>query len=125
MSIFVLQFNQMIKKLKFQSILSLLLLAGFVANAQEQSSEKNDLVIYDPLLWKNELKLNAEQRQEIEKINTEFYQSIYQAAADSKDHNAMQAKANQYLQQRSQEIWEAFKPSQRKKWKRLWDHYSS
>jgi hypothetical protein len=125
MSIFAMQFNQMIRKIKFPTILSLLLLPGFVANAQDQSSEKNDIVLYDPLLWKNELKLNAEQRQEIQKINIEYYQSIYEAAADSKDLKTMQAKANQYLHQRSQEIWEAFRPSQRKKWKRLWDHYSS
>jgi len=119
------QFSQNIKKLKVQAILPLLLFLSFSANAQDQSSATSDIVIYDPLLWKNELKLNAEQRQEIQKINTEFYQSIYEAAIDSKDHKVMQAKANQYLQQRSQEIWEAFSPSQRKKWKRLWDHYSS
>ncbi|HPH46548.1 MAG TPA: hypothetical protein PLJ60_02645 [Chryseolinea sp.] len=119
------QTNQKIKKLKVPVILPLLLFLSFVSNAQEQNRAANDLVVYDPLVWKNELKLNAEQRQEIQKINTEFYQSMYEAAVDSKDHKVMQAKANQYLQQRSQEIWEAFSPSQRKKWKRLWDHYSS
>jgi len=119
------QISQNIKKLKVQALLPLLLILSFVANAQKQSSSTNNIVVYDPLLWKNELRLNAEQRQEIQKINIEFYQSIYEAAVDSKDHKVMQAKTNQYLQQRSQEIWEAFSPAQRKKWKRLWDHYSS
>ncbi len=118
------QFVQVIKKLKVHIILPLLVLS-FVANAQEQSNEKNNLVLYDPLLWKNELKLNEGQRQEIQKINIAFYQSIYEAAADLKDQKTMQFKANQYLQQRSQEIWDSFRPSQRKKWKRLWDHYAS
>ncbi|MEO7988456.1 MAG: hypothetical protein ABI663_02885 [Chryseolinea sp.] len=112
--------------LKFLSSLFLCLIVCSLANAQQDSNENKSVVLYDPLLWKHELKLNAGQREKIEKINLEFYQSIYKTANErTSDRAALQSKANQYLQQRSQEIWDAFNPNQRRKWKRLWDHYSS
>ena len=112
--------------LKFISTFCVSLIICCTANAQKDSNENKSVVLYDPLLWKHELKLNAGQREKIEKINLEFYQSIYKTAQEgASDRSALQSKANQYLQQRSQEIWDAFNPNQRRKWKRLWDHYSS
>lgn len=115
-----------VNTLNFLGSLFLCLIVCSIANAQQVSNENKRVVLYDPLLWKHELKLNAGQREKIEKINLEFYQNIYKTAQEGKsDRSALQSKANQYLQQRSLEIWEAFNLNQRRKWKRMWDHYSS
>lgn len=118
--------NRTINTLKILGSLFLFFILSISVNAQQLITENKNIVIYDPLLWKHQLKLNANQREKIQQINLEFYQSIYKAAQDdSRDRAALQSKANQYIQQRSQEIWEAFNPNQRRKWKRMWDHYSS
>lgn len=122
----MMQLNRTIDTLKFLGLLPLFFMFSISSNAQQSLTENKSIVIYDPLLWNHELKLNANQREKIQQINLEFYQSIYKAAADgSRDRAALQSKANQYIEQRSQEIWEAFNPNQRRKWKRLWDHYAS
>ncbi len=118
--------NHNTNTLRFLSSLLLCLVVCSTAKAQQDSNENKSVVLYDPLLWKHELKLNAGQREKIEKINLEFYQSIYKTAKEgTSDRSTLQAKANQYLQQRSQDIWDSFNPNQRRKWKRMWDHYSS
>lgn len=122
----LMQLIRTIKVAKFLSVLPLLLTLCIFANAQQSHDESKSLVVYDPLLWKHELKLNANQREKIQKINLEFYQSIYETAnEESSDRSALQSKADQYLQHRSQEIWNAFNSNQRRKWKRMWDHHYS
>ncbi len=122
----MMKINRTINTLKILGSLFLFFILSISVNAQQLITENKNIVIYDPLLWKHQLKLNANQREKIQQINLEFYQSIYKAAQDdSRDRAALQSKANQYIQQRSQEIWEAFNPNQRRKWKRMWDHYSS
>jgi len=112
--------------MKFRSSLFLLLILSISVHAQNSSHETQPIVGYDPILWKHELKLNADQREKIQKINLEFYQNIYRSVSQGvHDRSALQSKAYQYLQQRSLEIWNAFNPNQRRKWKRLWDHYSA
>lgn len=113
-------------KLIFVSLLFVFLVRSVTTSAQPISQETKRAVLYDPLVWEHELKLNAYQREKIQKINLEFYQSIYKTVSEgTRDRSYLQSKANQYLQQRSQEIWDAFNPNQRRKWKRLWDHYST
>ena len=120
------QLIRAIKSVKFLGYLPLLLIVSISSNAQQSHNEDKSIIVYDPLLWKHELRLNAEQREKIQKINLEFYQSIYETAnEETSDRAALQTKANQYLQHRSQEIWNAFNPNQRRKWKRMWDHYST
>jgi hypothetical protein len=115
-----------IKAVKFWGSLALLLILCISSTAQQSHDETKSMIIYDPLLWKHELRLNAYQREKIQKINLEFYQSIYETVnEETSDRAALQSKANQYLQHRSQEIWNAFNPNQRRKWKRMWDHYST
>lgn len=119
------QLGNKINTLKFIGSLFLFFILSISANAQQSETDKN-IVIYDPLLWKHQLKLNASQREKIQQINLEFYQSIYKAAQEGgRDRTSLQLKANQYIEQRSHEIWEAFNPNQRRKWKRMWDHYAS
>jgi hypothetical protein len=125
-NIILMQLIRTIKAVKFLGCMSLLLILCISSNAQQSHDESKSMVVYDPLLWKHELKLNADQREKIQKINLEFYQSIYETVnEETTNRAALQSKANQYLQHRSQEIWNAFNPNQRRKWKRLWDHYST
>ncbi len=119
------QINQHANTLKFIGSLFVFFLLSISVQAQQSVTEKKNLVVYDPLLWKHQLKLNANQREKIQQINQEFYESIYQAARDGRDRSALQVKANQYIKHRSEEIWDAFNPNQRRKWKRMWDHYES
>ncbi|HEX6225461.1 MAG TPA: hypothetical protein VFZ52_13685 [Chryseolinea sp.] len=79
------------------------------------------LVQYDPLFWKDQLKLDRDQCQKIKEINSEYYQSLFAAYEEKKgDRNALKKSANKSLLQRNQEIWETFHPKQRKRWKRIW-----
>jgi hypothetical protein len=121
------QLIRTIKRMKFLGYLPLLLILSISSSyAQQSHNEDKSIVVYDPLLWKHELKLSADQREKIQKINLEFYQNIYETAnEETSDRAALQTKANQYLQHRSQEIWNAFNANQRRKWKRMWDHYSA
>src|SRR6188768_2535920 len=107
----MMQRNHTTNTLKLLGVLSVFLLVNFPSNGQQLADQSKGLVIYDPLLWKHELKLNANQREKIQQINLEFYQSIYNAAKDGgQDRATLQLKANQYIEQRSQEIWDAFNP---------------
>lgn len=80
-----------------------------------------NLVQYDPLFWKDKLKLDRDQCQKIKEINSEYYESLFTAYKEEKgDRNALRKSANKSLVQRNQEIWETFHPKQRKRWKRIW-----
>ncbi len=99
----------------------LILLSSVTVMAQENSESKN-LAQYDPLFWKEKLKLDDEQCQKIKEINGEYYQSLFTAYQKEKnDHEALRSMANKSLIQRNQEIWETFHPKQRKRWKRMWE----
>lgn len=86
--------------------------------AQENAPAKS-MVLYDPLFWKDRLKLDAHQCQKIREINSQYYQKLYDVARES-NHQAVKAKAAETLMQRSEEIWETFHPKQRKRWKKIW-----
>jgi hypothetical protein len=88
--------------------------------AQNETNAKQ-LVVFDPLFWKEELKLDNAQCQEIRRINSQYYEKLYAVARDSNRRTA-KAKAETSLQERSDEIWETFHPRQRKRWKKMWDH---
>lgn len=85
-----------------------------------QDTNKN-IVQYDPLFWKEKLKLNDSQCQKIKEINTEYYETLYTAYKEEKDDRSrLKSIVNKSSVQRSQEIWETFHPKQRKRWKRMW-----
>ncbi|MEJ7645891.1 MAG: hypothetical protein WKF87_14950 [Chryseolinea sp.] len=79
------------------------------------------MVLFDPLFWKDELKLDNAQCQEIRRINSQYYEKLYAVARDA-NHRTAKAKAETTLQERSEEIWETFHPKQRKRWKKIWDN---
>jgi hypothetical protein len=84
--------------------------------------EGANIVQYDPLFWKDKLKLDEDQCQKIREINGEYYQNLFTAYQEKKDnHTALRKLADQSLMQRNQEIWETFGPKQKKRWKRLWN----
>jgi hypothetical protein len=93
-----------------------------VAHAQ-QAPDLKDVVMYDPLFWKDQLKLKEAQCKSITRINQEYYENLKQVIREApKDRAAIQVRAAEYLQQRNQKIWDTFYPNQKKRWKKLWDH---
>lgn len=78
------------------------------------------MVLYDPLFWKDQLKLDNMQCQRIKEINSEYYQKLSAVIHEERNHKTVQVKAAQSLLERSEEIWETFHPKQRKRWKKMW-----
>lgn len=81
--------------------------------------------MYDPLFWKDKLKLDDTQCQKIRQINSEYYEKLSLVAHESSSHQTVKARAAQTLIDRSEEIWETFHPKQRKRWKKLWEDNTS
>ena len=98
---------------------------NFAQVVNEESPSRN-LVQYDPLFWREKLKLDEDQCQKIREINGEYYESLFTAYEEVKDDRAaLRSLANKSLAHRNQEIWETFHPKQRKRWKRMWDEGGS
>jgi hypothetical protein len=98
-----------------------ILFVGFILLSSTLIAQDANLVQYDPLFWKDELKLDQDQCQKIKEINSEYYESLFTAYEMEKDdRNALRKSANRSLVQRNQEIWGTFHPKQRKRWKRIW-----
>lgn len=92
---------------------------GSVSAQDIKESEK--LIQYDPLFWKDQLKLDNEQCIKIREINGEYYKSLFSAYRQEKDdRKALRKLADKSLMQRNQEIWDTFDSRQRKRWKRIW-----
>ena len=110
---------------KLIALVGLTLLSSTFIMAQVDSKSEN-LIQYDPLFWKEKLKLDDDQCQKIREINGEYYQNLFSAYQEEKDDRAALIElANKSLEQRNQEIWEIFHPKQRKRWKRMWHANSS
>jgi hypothetical protein len=90
--------------------------ASFV-RAQDLESKQN-MIVFDPLFWKDQLKLNDSQCLRIREINSVFYKKLTDVAKES-NHQDVRAKAAQSLLERSEEIWETFHPKQRRRWKKI------
>lgn len=97
-----------------------MVLMAFAAEAQTNQNESRDVVMYDPLFWKNELSLRNNQSRRIEEINVEFYQNL----REIKDETSREKKTNrleQGLQERSQKIFQTLMPKQRRKLEKIID----
>jgi hypothetical protein len=106
------------KKLIVLAALTLLSTTCIMAQDAPQSE---NLIQFDPLFWKEKLKLDPDQCQKIREINGEYYENLFTAYQEEKgDVDALQELADRSLRQRNQEIWETFHPKQRKRWKRMW-----
>lgn len=90
------------------------------AFAQEQPEAKKEVITYDPVFWREELRLDVIQYNKIQEINSDFYKLLKDVSVKSTDnHQAVQAKLTESLQQRSQQIWQTLYPRQRKKLERI------
>lgn len=97
-----------------------MLFATSSINAQDVT-EPEKLIQYDPLFWKDQLKLDTDQCIKIREINGEYYKSLFIAYQTEKDdRKALRKLADKSLIQRNQEIWDTFDSKQRKRWKRIW-----
>ena len=105
-------------------IIAIILMVGYGVVAFGQT--ENPEVLYDPLFWKDDLKLKNEQCSEINAVNHEYYERIldtYEEVAD--DRQALNRAIVQCSRDRSHQIWEIFSPKQRKRWTKLWsERYS-
>lgn len=100
-------------------IVATVLAFGYAFGAVAQAD--SPAVLYDPIFWKDDLKLKHEQLDEIEAVNHEFYERIldtYHETAD--DREALDQAIVQCSIERSNQIWEIFSPKQRKKWTKIW-----
>jgi hypothetical protein len=111
-------------KLVVVVLVGLMLFKSFESHAQEAKTPET-AVVFDPLFWKDELKLTASQYQAIQNINREYYESIYRAADENQGNiSLLQHKTTQLLQNRSEKIWNTFLPKQKRKWEKLSSSYS-
>ena len=107
--------------MKNSFLLAGLILISSLAFAQEAVNNAN-VVQFDPLFWKEKLKLDASQCQKIREINGEYYESLFIAYREERENRKeLKSIADKSLLQRSQEIWETFHPKQRKIWKKMWN----
>jgi hypothetical protein len=84
------------------------------------------MVTFDPLFWKENLKLSAEQYDAIQRINREYYERIYLLADEHEGNIAyLQHQTAELLQTRSEKIWNTFRPHQKRKWEKLASAYSN
>jgi hypothetical protein len=102
----------------FLSIAAVLI--SFGAYAQHGADDR-EVVMYDPLFWKEELSLRTTQSRRIEEINTEFYESIRLMKDERADESDKHDQLERGLQQRSQKIYEALMPKQRRKLEKIID----
>jgi len=104
--------------MKYTVLITLLMITGASAlNAQDLHSDRN-MIVYDPLFWKDQLKLDNSQCLRIREINSSFYRKLNEVVNEP-NRREIQAKAAQSLLERSEEIWETFHPRQRRKWKKI------
>lgn len=99
-----------------------LILLVYPALGQEGQPE-NLAVVYDPLFWKEELKLKDSQCQSIQKINSDYYQLIESSVRNtSVTIPEIPEIAKEGLVERSQKIWDTLHTSQKRKWMKMWQH---
>ena len=89
--------------------------------AHGQSAEDGKVVIkYDPLFWKDQLRLTDAQFIKIKHINQEYYEKLLTAYNSKSANGTMHVKVEEYLEERSAQIWETFHTKQKRKWMKLW-----
>jgi len=93
----------------------------FGAQAQNSAPDSHDVVMYDPLFWKEELALRTTQSRKIEQINNEFYQNLRESKDEEATREANENRLVQGLQERSQKIFETLLPKQRRKLEKIID----
>ncbi len=89
----------------------------------QEGQPENLAVVYDPLFWKDELRLKDSQCESIQKINAEYYQLIESSVKKSTASiPEIQEIAKEGLVERSQKIWDTLHTNQKRKWVKMWHH---
>jgi hypothetical protein len=110
--------------MRLQFFCFLVFLCSAVTTFAQDDQDGKGYVLYDPLFWKTQLKLDESQCQKIREINSQFYEKLSAVAHEDANHNEIRQKAVETLMQRSEEIWETFYPKQRRIWKKMWSDNS-
>lgn len=105
----------------FFALVAMLISVGALAQESEEPQEERETVLYDPLFWKDELSLRNTQARKIDQINTEFYENLRQVKDEQPDQAGMHEQLERGLQERSQKIYEALLPKQRRKLEKIVD----
>jgi hypothetical protein len=110
-------------------IIVLILAAGMfktVASQAQTEQTTETKVVFDPLFWKDELKLSDGQYNQIRIINEEYYQGIMKVVHENNGNIPVLRQATtQLLQTRSERIWNTFHTKQKRKWKEISSSYSN
>jgi hypothetical protein len=97
-----------------------LVLLALSLSANGQVGEGKVIIKYDPLFWKDQLKLSTDQYIKIREINYEYYQKLMNVAQQKvTNHVALKVKANEFLEERSNQIWNTFHSRQKRKWMKM------
>lgn len=104
----------------------IVLALAFMAISVYGQDSPESIVLYDPIFWKDDLKLKSEQCDEIRAVNIEYYEKILDTYEESaNDRRELSRAILQCSAERSNQIWQIFSPRQRKKWMKLWhERYS-
>jgi hypothetical protein len=98
-------------------LISIFLLTACVCGCLAQTAANDVKVVYDPLFWKEKLKLNRNQCEQISHVNTAYYQAI-QTAARAKSQK-QKIEPYKLLHERSEQLWNIFSSKQKQKWRKL------
>jgi hypothetical protein len=104
--------------MKFSKLICmLLLLLTLSVSSYAQRVDEKVIIKYDPLFWKDQLKLTADQYYKIREINYEYYQKLIDVVKQkATNHVALKVKADEFLEERSNLIWSTFHSRQKRKW---------
>ena len=94
-----------------------LVLLTLSVSSYAQGADERVIIKYDPLFWKDQLKLTADQYYKIKEINYEYYQKLMDVVKQkTTGHITMKVKAEEFLEERSNLIWNTFHTRQKRKW---------
>lgn len=94
---------------------------SMVLSAAAQAPAEQEVILYDPLFWKDQLSLKNSQSRRIQQINHEFYQDLRLIARSSDEKSSLHGQLTQSLIERSHKIWETLYPKQRRKLEKIMD----
>jgi trehalose/maltose hydrolase-like predicted phosphorylase len=90
-------------------------------SAYAQSNDEGKVIIkYDPLFWKDQLKLSASQSSKIKDINVAYYEKLKIVSTSQLTTGNARNKVEEFLEERSNEIWNTFHSRQKRKWMKMW-----
>ncbi len=111
--------------MRFFGFLFIVFIIGTKATAQDYSSAHTEsgpksLIYFDPIFWKDQLKLSSLQQKKIDRINYEFYENLKKAySIYGHQESSHYGEIKDLLANRSEQIWETFHGKQKRKWEKL------